>query len=149
MINEILQVFLLAMAPISELRGSIPLGIFYDLPLWQVLIVSLIGNMIPVILILLFLELFSRFLSEKFKVFKDLFDWLFDITEKRHSNKFKTYRNFALVVLTAIPLPFTGAYTASLCAFIFNIPFKKAFPLILTGVIIASVIVTIISLNLI
>ena len=71
------------------------------------------------------------------------------MTEKRHSKKFKTYRDFALVTLTAIPFPFTGAYTASLCAFIFNIPPRKAFSLILIGVIIASIIVTIISLSLI
>jgi uncharacterized membrane protein len=132
------------MAPISELRGSIPLGFFYDLPIWQVLIISIIGNMIPVLIILLSLE----FISE-LKIFKKFFTWLFDLTEKRHSNTFKKYRDFGLVVLTAIPLPFTGAYTASMCAFIFNIPIKRAFPLILTGVIIASIIVTIISLNLI
>jgi len=149
MINELLQVFLLSMTPITELRGSIPLGLCYDLPAWQVFFVSIIGNMIPVLFILLFLEWISNFLSKRFVIFKNIFGWLFKLTEKRHSKTFETYRSLALVILTAIPLPFTGAYTASLCAFIFNIPSKKAFPLILIGVIIAGIIMTIISLELI
>jgi len=52
----------------------------------------------------------------------------------------------ALVLFVAIPLPLTGAWTGSLIAFLFKIPFKIAFPLISLGVIIAGVIVLALSL---
>ena len=36
------------MVPLIELRGAIPIGVGLGLPLWQVYIISIIGNMIPV-----------------------------------------------------------------------------------------------------
>lgn len=48
----------------------------------------------------------------------------------------------ALVLFVAVPLPITGAWTGSLIAFLFKIPFKKAFPLITAGVALAGLIVT-------
>ena len=50
------------------------------------------------------------------------------------------YGAIALITFVAIPLPFTGAWTGSIGAFLFNIPFKKAFPLILLGVLISGAI---------
>ena len=51
----------------------------------------------------------------------------------------------ALIVFVAIPLPMTGAWTGALIAFLFGIPFKKAFPLITLGIMIAGIIVLVIS----
>ena len=56
-------------------------------------------------------------------------------------------KEFALVVLVAIPLPLTGAWTASLAAYIFGIPYKKAIPLIFLGLVIAGVIVTLVTVG--
>lgn len=147
--NHLIEVFLLAIAPISELRGAIPVGLANDLPLWQVLCVSIIGNMLPVFFIILFLEKLSKFLSEKSVIFKRFFNWFFEYTKNRHSKTFSTYRDIGLVFLVAIPLPFTGAWTASICAFLFDIPLRRAFYLIAIGVIIASIIVTLITLGVI
>ena len=47
-----------------------------------------------------------------------------------------------MVVLVAIPLPMTGAWTGSLAAWVFHIPPRSAIPLISLGVLIAGVIVT-------
>ena len=48
---------------------------------------------------------------------------------------------WGLLLFVGIPLPGTGAWTGALIASMLNIPFKKAFPAILLGVIIATVIV--------
>lgn len=146
--NGLLEVFLISMAPFSELRGAIPIGIsFYNLPIWQVVLVSILGNMVPVIIIIPLMERVSSFLSKNSSFFKNFFNKLFERTTDKHLKKFEKYRNFALILLVAIPLPLTGVWTASLCSFIFKIPFKIAFPLILIGVIIASIIVTLITLG--
>ncbi|MDP3991059.1 MAG: small multi-drug export protein [Candidatus Nealsonbacteria bacterium] len=145
-----LKVFLIAMSPIFELRGSIPIAFgVYGLPAWSSFIISIIGNLVPVVFILLLLEIVSGFLSRRIYFFNRFFAWLFEKTRKKHAAKFEKWKELALVILVAIPLPFTGAWTGSLCAFVFGIPFKKAFPLIAIGVIIAGIIVTFTTLGII
>ncbi|MFH1820466.1 MAG: small multi-drug export protein [Candidatus Nealsonbacteria bacterium] len=145
-----LKVFLVAMSPIIELRGSLPLALgVYHLPAWSAYFISVLGNLVPVVFILLLLERVSSFLSKHSYHFNRFFAWLFERTRKKHTAKFERWRNMALIVLVAIPLPFTGAWTGSLCAFLFGIPFKKAFPLIVLGVLVAGAIVSLISLGVI
>jgi uncharacterized membrane protein len=142
-----LFVLLVAASPVVELRGAIPLGLLvYSLPLWQVFALAIAGNMIPVLLLPV-LEVLTRELSLRFAFFERFFTWLFNRTRKRHVKMFELLRDFALVLFVAIPLPFTGAWTAMLAAFVFGIPFYRAFPLILFGVIIAGVIVSVLSLG--
>lgn len=54
MLLRCLYVFLIAMAPLVELRGAIPVGIGLGLPQWLVYIVAIAGNMLPVPLIFFF-----------------------------------------------------------------------------------------------
>jgi uncharacterized membrane protein len=140
-------VALLAASPVVELRGAIPLGLMvYKLPLWQVFILAVAGNMIPVLSLPVF-GFFARMLSARFGVLERFFAWLFKRTRKRHVRSFELFRDFALVLFVAIPLPFTGAWTATLAAFVFGVPFGRAFPLILFGVIIAGGIVSVLTLG--
>lgn len=140
-------VLLLAMAPISELRAAIPVGIIFGLPFWKVFLISFFGNLIPVIFILLFLESVSIFLSRKSKFFKNFFEWLFKKTRKKASPKIKKYEEIGLVLFVAIPLPVTGGWAGSVAAFLLGIPFKVAFPLISLGVLIAGIIVSSLTLS--
>jgi uncharacterized membrane protein len=143
-----LKTFLMAMTPIGELRLSIPVALNnYHLSVWSAYIFSVIGNIVPAVFLLLFLELFSKYLSNHFYSFNRFFVWLFERNRKIHGKKFEKWKEFALIVLVAIPLPLTGAWTGSICAFIFRIPFRTALPLIATGVAIAGLIVTSLSLG--
>lgn len=145
-----LKTFLIAMSPILELRGSIPIALgVYQLPIWSSCLFSVIGNLVPVIFLLWLLESVSKFLSQKFSFFNRFFSWLFEKTRKNHREKFQRWGEFALVILVAIPLPFTGAWTGSVAAFVFGIPFKRAFLLIAAGVIIAGLVVTLTTLGII
>lgn len=142
-----LQTFLIAMAPVVELRGSIPIALeVYHLPLWSAYFFSVLGNMMPVLL-LPFLGVVIAELSRRFSFLERFFTQLFLYTRKRHERSFELFRDFALVVFVAIPLPFTGAWTATLVAFVFGIPLRRAFPLILLGVIIAAVVVSLITVG--
>lgn len=136
------QTFLLAMMPVGELRLSLPMALaVYDLDLFTGFFISVIGNLIPVILILLLLEPVSSWLSRNFVIFNRFFTWLFARTRTRYTSQIKKYGSPALILFVALPLPITGAWTGSLIAFLFAIPFKKAFPLIALGVVIAGLIV--------
>jgi uncharacterized membrane protein len=70
------------------------------------------------------------------------FTWLFERTRSKTIDKYIKYGYWALILFVAIPLPITGAWTGSVAAYIFNIPFKKSWWLILLGIIIAGLIMT-------
>lgn len=150
MSSEII-VLLISMLPISELRGAIPLAlIVYEMPIWSAFLLAILGNLVPVILIIWFLNLLiNKFLIHRIYIFNRFFAWLFQRTQRKYSKKFERWRDLALVILVAIPLPFTGAWTGALAAFVFGIPIKRAFPLIALGVLIAGIIVTTITLGVI
>ncbi len=139
--------FLIAMSPIVELRGAIPFALgVYQLPVWSAFLFAVLGNLVPILLIP-FYGKGSALLSSRFKICDSFFTWLFERSRRRHGKSFEVFKSLALVVLVAIPLPFTGVWTASAAAFVFDIPFKKAFLLITVGVIIAAIIVTLLSLG--
>lgn len=144
-----INVFLLSMLPISELRGSIPLGLLhYKLGVFETFLLSYIGNLIPVIPVMFFLEKFSEFLSSNFYIFKKFFDWLFARTRRR-TKVVEKYGPVGLMLFVAIPLPYTGAWTGAVCAFLFGIKKRIAFFYISLGVFIAGIIVTLLSLGII
>ena len=144
-IGKIMATFFTAMTPIGELRASIPLGLgVYKLDIYNTIIFSIIGNMIPAIIIVYALEPISKFLMNKFKIFNRFFTWLFNRTRKKYYKKFEKYSGFALATFVGIPLPVTGAWTGSIIAFVFGIPPKKALLDIFIGVLMAATIVTIV-----
>jgi len=135
--------FLLAMTPVGELRLSIPVALSsYNLSWPIAYILSVLGNLVPVLFFLIFLGAISKWLSRNFKVFDKFFSWLFARTRTKHGDKIKKYGYPGLVLVVATPLPITGGWTGTLVAFFFGIKFKRAFPLISLGVLIAGAIVT-------
>ncbi len=137
-----LIVLLTAASPILELRGAIPLAIFqYNFSPLAAFVLSVIGNILPVIILLKYLEPVSNFLSEKSAMFKKFFNWLFTRTWAKHSKSFEIWGSVALVIFVAIPLPLTGAWTGAGLAFLMKMPFLKAFSAIVLGVLVAGIIV--------
>ena len=49
-----LIVVLVSMVPLIELRGAIPYGMAFGLPLWLTYVIAIVGNMLPVPLIYFF-----------------------------------------------------------------------------------------------
>lgn len=134
---------LIAILPIAELRGAIPIGIAgFGLAWWEAFLWAVAGNMIPAILLVWLLEPISKFLSNHVSFFKKFFDWLFERTKKKFYDRHQKFGDLALVLFVGVPLPVTGVWTGSVAAFLFGIPFKRAVPLMLAGVLISATIVT-------
>jgi len=143
-----LAVLVLAMLPIFELRGSVPVGILlFRLPAMETAFYSILGNMIPIIFLLFLFEPVYRWLS-RFERLDRLFEWVFKRT-RRKGKLIERLEVVGLILFVAIPLPVTGAWTGSVAAFLFKIPFWKALPAILCGVMIACLVVTLASLGVI
>lgn len=143
-----IKTILLAIAPINELRGTIPIALaFFHFSPLKALLLAYIGNMIPVFLLLLFWKRLAWVLARRFKLFNRFSFWLFERTRKRIYNKYRIYGDIALVCFVAIPLPITGAWTGTVAAFLLGVPYWKAVGLIFLGVIISGIIVTLASLG--
>ena len=139
---------LLAMLPIGELRGSIPFALtVYKMGVWESYFWSVIGNMLPVAFLIVGLEKVSQFLIKRSPLAEKFFAWLFARTRKKFTGNFEKWGEFALVLFVAIPLPVTGAWTASMAAYLFGIPLKKAMFFIFLGVLIAGIVVTTLTLG--
>ncbi len=142
-IGQIISTVAVAMVPVIELRGAIPIGTALGLNYWVAFIAAVIGNMIPVPFIMLFIKRIFAWMK-KSKTFGKLVDKL----EKRAYSKGETVRKseiLGLLIFVAIPLPGTGAWTGALIAALLDMRIKKAFPTIMLGVIIAGIITTLIT----
>ena len=130
-------------APLSELRGAIPLAIgVYNMPPWTAFFWAVLGNIIPIIFVLWLLESVSNYLSRRFYFFNRFFTWLFERTRRKNSRSFENWGSLALMIFVAIPLPMTGGWSGAVAAFVFGIPYKKALLMISLGIILAGVAVT-------
>lgn len=135
------KVFLIAMIPIFELRGAIPMGVLsYGLPLWKVIPIAVAGNMVPIFFILLFFDLITR-LFFKVPILKRILEAIFART-RRKGEMIEKYEEIGLMLFVAIPLPVTGAWTGSLAAYLFGLKFWKSILFIFLGVLIAAAVVS-------
>jgi len=142
-----LVVVAIAALPISELRGAIPLALkLYGMSPLESYVLAVLGNLLPVPVLLLFLGRTERYLR-RFAVFDRFFTWLFSRTRRRTRARVEKYGALALVLFVAVPLPVTGAWTGVAAAYVFGIEFRYAFPAISLGVLIAGVVVTLASLG--
>lgn len=142
-----LATLLMAMTPVGELRLALPVAIFgYHLPVWQAFFWSVLGNMIPPTLILLFADRFHRYLENNSGFFGRA--WVKSLA--RAQAKFAQYQKYeqvGLMIFIGIPLPMTGAWTGALAAFVLGLTFKKSWPFVIAGVIMSGIITLIITLG--
>lgn len=142
--GKMIMTFLVAMVPILELRGAIPFGVSNDLNIWVAILLSVFGNLIPVPFIILFVRRIFAWLRTKSGWLEKMVSRLEARAEKKAETVHR-YEFWGLVILVAIPLPGTGAWTGALVAAMMNLRLKKSFPAIAVGVAIAAVLVSVIT----
>ena len=141
--GKILATFLISMVPIIELRGALPIGVGMGLSPLTALIVSIIGNMVPVPFIIIFIRRILDWMH-RFETFDRIATRL-EAKAARGGEKIVKYEMFGLFLLVAVPLPGTGAWTGSLVAAFFDLRLKNAVPIIFLGVIAAGIVVFLIT----
>lgn len=140
-ISKELIVIIISALPILELRGALPIAInIFQMPWYWAFLLAVIGNLIPVPIILLFLDFFVKIIS-KVPIGEKLVNWVLERCRAR-SQLIQKYELIGLMIFVAIPLPFTGAWTAAIIAFLLGMKFYYAFLAIFGGVVIAGAIVT-------
>ena len=133
-VSKEVVIFIISMIPILELRGGLLVAWSLGVPI------------IPIPFILLFIRKIFQWMK-KLPFFAKLIGKLEDRAMKK-SDSIKKYEFWGLVLFVGIPLPGTGAWTGSLIAALLEIDFKKAVLAELLGIIIATVIVSLVSYGL-
>ncbi len=145
-----LWVFLISMIPVVELRGALPIAIGMGLPTIPSIIVSVLGNMVPVPFIYFFARKFLVWGSQKKFIGKFC---AFCVrkgekaSQKLNTSAGKRGMFIALMIFVGIPLPGTGAWTGTLAASFLNLDGKTTAASVCCGAILAGIIMTIVSLT--
>lgn len=145
-VSKEIIVFIISMVPILELRGGLIAAKLLGIPLLEANALCIIGNIIPVPFILLFITPIFTWLKGT--------RWFRPLVEKLENkamgkkDQIEKAQFWGLLLFVGIPLPGTGAWTGSLIASLLNIPFKKAFPATILGILLAAVIMDIFSYGL-
>ncbi|MBQ3533316.1 MAG: small multi-drug export protein [Oscillospiraceae bacterium] len=147
-LKHYLIVFLVSMVPLIELRGAIPYGVLFGLPLWQTFVIAIVGNMLPVPIIFFFARRVLEWGTDKPLIGKMFTFFL----EKGHRGGEKLQAKagrglyVALLLFVGIPLPGTGAWTGTLAASLLDMDFKKSVAACMGGVLLAGCIMGVLSL---
>ena len=142
-----LATFFISMVPITELRASIPVAIvkWNIAPFWA-FFWSVIGNTLMGSVVVLVVKPVTGLIINRMELLRKFWERYINRIKTKNAEKFEKWGAIVLISFVAIPLPMTGAFTGAVAASIFQIPFKKAVPLLFAGCSIAGVIVTAITL---
>jgi len=139
--NHLVVTFILAMLPITELRGSIPWAYFFtEIPLIVIFFISILSNFLVTIPIVNFLSPTIKFIS-RWNIGDRIFTWILNRTRRRGA-MIEKFHFWGLVLFVGIPLPITGAWTGCIAAHLFGIAKPKALFAILLGLCLSATIVS-------
>lgn len=138
----------MAMVPIVEIRGSIPVGIgLYEMTPFSALLWSVTGNVLVGAAVLWVLEPLIRYSIHHIPPLGRLWKRYILRIETNHTKKFEKWGSIALILFVAIPLPMTGVFTGAVAAAIFQVPRWRALGLLAIGSMIAGIVITILSVG--
>ncbi len=145
LLGKFIVTFCISMVPIVELRLGLPYGYgVLHMPYGLALLAALLGNMLPVPFIIVYIRRIFAWLREHWVWLNGLISRLERRAEGK-GEKVQKYGTWGLLLLVAIPLPGTGAWTGSLVAALLGLKLKKAVPVIFVGVCLAAAITTIVT----
>lgn len=133
-------VFSLATLPVIELRGSIPVGYLLQLNPFNLTLLSVLGNMVPVPFIILYLKKVASFVSGKNGAASGFLEMLYE-RAKQQAGPVKEFQWVGLMLFVAVPFPGTGAWTGAFIASVLDMPFWPAVSANFVGVVLAALLV--------
>lgn len=144
LVGKVVASGFISMLPLVELRGGIPIAVGLGLEPLTAIVTCVIANIIPIPFIILFIRKIFAVVRKWSVAFEKLISKV-EAKAYKHRGKIDKYAGWGLFILTAIPLPGTGAWTASLLATLMNMRLSQAFLPIALGVVGAGAIMSIVS----
>lgn len=153
--NPFVLVVIVAMFPLIELKGAIPIGLKSGLKLYESALFSYLGSTIIVIPIF-FLLIYVFKLLKKIPFVKKVIYKLeavfekkaIELSEKSNDKPEEAKRKFLMIslfVFVAIPLPLTGVWTGAAIAVFLNMSFKDSLLPLALGNFVAGLCITLLT----
>lgn len=140
-----LVVVVLTIAPVLEVRASIPVAMLvYEWSWPAAFTVAFVASLAIVPLAYLILIVGER-IGRKVAWVARALDWLWERT-RRKSHKAEVAGKAGLFAIVALPLPGAGTWTACLTAYVLGMPPRKALPTIVLGAIVECAILVVVVL---
>ena len=139
--GKFISTFAISMVPVVELRLGLPYGIAQGLAYPLALTAAILGNMFPTPFIIVYIRRIFAWLRRHWAAM----DGFITRMERKADTKGENVRRYGfwgLIILVAVPLPGTGAWTGALVAAFLNLRLRDAIPAIFIGVCIAAAIMT-------
>ena len=134
-----LKTLLVAMTPVLEIRGAIPVGLALGLSPWTAYLISVVGNMLPIPLLILLARRVLQWLK-RYPSFRSFAEKM-EAKAQKNSERVMKYEFWGLMIFVAIPLPGTGAWTGALVASVMDLHVGNSLVSIGLGVVTAGLIV--------
>ena len=131
----------LSFLPISELRGGIPFAVANGVPWYTAFGIAVFFNALIAPVCWIFLSTLHK-LFLKMNWYRKFFEHFIERARNKLHDKVERWGWVGLVVFVAIPLPFTGAWTATLGAWVLGLSKRSTMLAVIIGVIAAGAIVT-------
>ncbi|MFH1451695.1 MAG: small multi-drug export protein [archaeon] len=142
---------LLTVLPVFELRGGLPIIVEYCLrnsyPIWPYFFIVILLNILVIFFVFLFFDFLHKELL-RFSGYRRLIGKVLTRVQKKAEkidSKTRGLEYFALMLLVAIPLPGTGAWTGTMIAWILGLNRLKSYVAISLGILIAGLLVLLFS----
>ncbi|WP_347240985.1 small multi-drug export protein [Thermus sp.] len=135
-----LYVLLVAVLPVAELRGAIPLGVALGLSLWEAFSLALLGNLLVAPLALALLP-WVLDLATRVPLLARAWQALEARVRLRGEEQVQRLGALGLFLFVAVPLPGTGAWSGSVLAVVLGLRRRYALLAISLGVVAAGVLV--------
>lgn len=139
--EKVLLVLGVSAAPLSELRGGLPLALSLGFSPGASLALSLAGNFLPLPFLLWGLPRVLPWL-ERVPGFRAYWAW-----RRCRAQGIARYGPWFLVAFVALPLPGTGLWTGAALAALLGIPPRKSAGPLMIGVLLAGILVLLASLG--
>lgn len=139
---------LLAAVPVTEARLAIPVAT----EVWLISPVNafglaMLGNILPFFPLYFGLEKLRLFFEKRWPWFGRLMTVQINKTKNRFEKNRSRFGAIGLFLYAALPLPFTGVWSATIAAVALKIPFRPAFIGIFLGMIADGIIVSILTVS--
>ncbi|CAK9255046.1 unnamed protein product [Sphagnum jensenii] len=135
-------VAVIAMLPVLELRGAIPVGYWMGIPPLITYVLSVFGNMLPIPVVFLYFEQLLEFVASRSARAKWLVNKIFESTRQK-AGPIQEFQWLGLMLFVAVPFPGTGAWSGGMAASILGMNFWDAMSANFVGVLLAGILVNI------
>lgn len=140
-LDPVLAVALISALPWIELRGGIPVGIaVLGMPVWEAFAAAVVSNAAIVTPVVWGAKRFEHRLAQA-RWSRRIMGWSL-ARARKHERLVNRYGAIGLALLVAIPLPGTGAWTATAVSILVGMRMRPTLVSIYAGLVIAAAVVT-------